>query len=474
MSSTPHLLRILLCALLFGVTPGAVCADPPLRVLVLKPGEEGAKGAARKGVENVFARLGGFETVFGTPADVSSEQLKTADILLLEKGASALGEEQVEALSSAVQNGLVLLVDQHAVGALPDSTTYSALLGRKSLGPIEKSAVPLAVAVRDQSHPITQCVTHFQHRGPVQAVKVTPAANVLANALVLDGPEAAQGDLLPAFWVIRQQLGTVAVTSLDHRDGPSRDLVVNLLARAAQWGARRRVDLSLPPKLHLVAPSLSAADTGLAPGRPPALGFYRGRQIAPVMSYHGADWLLRPEREKTELPEQVVDSLEILPGQQVADIGAGNGYFSLRLADRVGPKGKVYAVEIQPEMLDLLKNRAARAGVHNIVPVLGKAFDPGLPPGSIDLVLMVDVYHELSHPQEVLASLGSALKKNGRVVLVEYRGEDPTVPIKPLHRMTVQQAQAELEAVGFRLLEVKDFVPHQHILIFGKVERSER
>jgi ubiquinone/menaquinone biosynthesis C-methylase UbiE len=193
---------------------------------------------------------------------------------------------------------------------------------------------------------------------------------------------------------------------------------------------------------------------------------YKGRVIAPVMSADGADWLTRKDRETYEQPEKVLDALKIAPGTTVADIGAGVGYFSLRIAKRVGSSGKVVAVDVQPMMLELLKTNRDRERLSNIELVLGTETDPRLSPQSVDLVLMVDVYHEFQYPEEMMAGIRQALKPSGRLVLVEYRGEDPTVPIKPEHKMTVQQVLKEIEPMGFRLKEKLDFLPWQHILIF--------
>ncbi|RUL88557.1 class I SAM-dependent methyltransferase [Tautonia sociabilis] len=197
-------------------------------------------------------------------------------------------------------------------------------------------------------------------------------------------------------------------------------------------------------------------------------GTYRGRVIAEVMSYLGANWLMRPSRIEEERPDEMLDALGIEPGMIVADVGAGVGYHSLKMADRVGPEGVVYATDVQPQMLRMLQQRARRAGVSNVRPVLVTQEDPGLPEGEIDLILMVDVYHEVSDPEATLRGLRSALKPGGRLVLVEFRAEDPTVPIKPEHKMTVEQARAEIEPQGFRLKEVLDFLPWQHIIIFEK------
>ena len=195
---------------------------------------------------------------------------------------------------------------------------------------------------------------------------------------------------------------------------------------------------------------------------------YKGRVIAPVMSAEGADWLVRSEREEFEQPEKVVDALKLQKGMVVADIGAGVGYFSLRMAKRVGPAGKVLAVDIQPEMLNLLKQNQEQEGLTNVELILGTVTDPHLPQGMIDLALLVDVYHECQYPEEMITQIRNSLKKNGRLVLIEYRGEDANVPIKPEHKMTVKQVLAEIEPMGFQLKEQLEFLPWQHILVFIK------
>jgi predicted methyltransferase len=196
---------------------------------------------------------------------------------------------------------------------------------------------------------------------------------------------------------------------------------------------------------------------------------YKGRRIAQVMGAAGADWLTREDREKFEQPERVLDALNIRPGMTVADVGAGNGYFTLRLARRVKATGKVFAVDIQQAMLDLLANNQKRAGLKNIELVLSTPADPRLPPAAVDLALLVDVYHELQRPEEMVAGIRASLKPDGVLVLVEYRGEDPSVPIKPEHKMTVAQVLREIEPMGFRLRKKLDFLPWQHIFIFEKV-----
>ena len=191
-----------------------------------------------------------------------------------------------------------------------------------------------------------------------------------------------------------------------------------------------------------------------------------GRPIAGVMGHEGAVWLERPEREAEEAPTKAVAALNIQPGQTVADIGAGSGYYSTRLARLVGPEGRVYANDIQQAMLDIVRDRIGRERISNIELVLGTPTDPRLPREAVDLAIMVDVYHEFSAPQVMLRRIRESLKPGGRLVLLEYRGEDPKVPILPAHKMTVAQAKTEVEAEGFALATVKNDLPWQHVLIF--------
>ncbi|MBM0741663.1 class I SAM-dependent methyltransferase [Phormidium sp. CLA17] len=195
--------------------------------------------------------------------------------------------------------------------------------------------------------------------------------------------------------------------------------------------------------------------------------FYMGREIAQVMGHLGAGWLERPSREREERPQQLINALTLNPTDIVADIGAGTGYFSFRIATLV-PKGKVLAVDVQPEMIEILNGLKREKRIENVEPVLGSVTNPNLPPTSVDLALMVDAYHEFDYPREMMTAIAQALKPNGRVVLVEYRGENPLVPIKPLHKMTQRQAQKELASVGLTWLETKNFLPQQHVMIFGK------
>lgn len=191
-----------------------------------------------------------------------------------------------------------------------------------------------------------------------------------------------------------------------------------------------------------------------------------GRRIAPVMGWQGAEWLERNERMIEEAPDEAVRVLRIAPGSSVADIGAGSGYMTLLLAAAVGQSGRVFANDVQPEMLEMLRRRLASRQITNVTLVQGAVDDPRLAAASVDLELMVDVYHELSRPQVMLQRLRTALKPGGRLVLVEYRKEDPSIPIKFEHKMSVQEARTEVEAEGFTLSKVDESLPRQHILIF--------
>lgn len=195
--------------------------------------------------------------------------------------------------------------------------------------------------------------------------------------------------------------------------------------------------------------------------------FYLGREIAQVMGHQGAGWLERPEREKEEGVSQAMQNMQLQAGEYVADIGAGSGYYTFRLAGRV-PNGKVFAVDLQPEMLDLIRRTIEENSTENVVPVQGQEKDPNLPDNSVDMVLMVDVYHELSYPKEMMQQVVRALKPGGRFVLLEYRMEDPQVPIKRLHKMSLEQAVREMKVVGLQLKENVTNLPWQHFMVFVK------
>jgi len=193
-----------------------------------------------------------------------------------------------------------------------------------------------------------------------------------------------------------------------------------------------------------------------------------GRRFADVMGADGASWLDRPERELEEEPERAIAILAIKRGAVVADIGAGSGYMTEKLSARVGQNGKVYAVDIQPEMLRLLGRRLTQRKITNVIPIQGDVDNPKLPLSTIDLELLVDVYHEFSAPQAMLRHLRDALKPDGRLVLLEYRKEDPMIPIRIEHKMTVAEAKLEVEAEGFTLSKRNEALPRQHVLVFTK------
>lgn len=193
-----------------------------------------------------------------------------------------------------------------------------------------------------------------------------------------------------------------------------------------------------------------------------------GRRIANVMGHEGAAWLERPEREQEEAPGKAIAALNIRPGQVIADIGAGSGYYTMRLADAVGARGRVYATDIQPEMLALIKKKIDAGSPGNVELILGTETDTRLPAAAIDMALMVDVYHELGQPQTFLRSLKGALRPGGRLVLIEFRKEDASVPIRAEHKMSIREVRMELEAEGFRFDRVIDVLPWQHILIFQR------
>lgn len=223
-------------------------------------------------------------------------------------------------------------------------------------------------------------------------------------------------------------------------------------------------------------PAVAAAEAAPAsvyefrtPASPDGTGkFYQGREIAQVMSHLGADWLERPERAAEEAPEKVLAALAVQAGEVVADLGAGTGYYTRRLAAAVGPTGRVYAVEIQPELIERLRADLACHGLTQVAPILGTEQNPRLPPESLDLVLMVDVYHELAWPHEVLAAVCRALKPGGRLAVVEYRAEDPSVPIKPLHKMSAAQIRRELALHPLQWERTVSDLPWQHVVIYRK------
>jgi ubiquinone/menaquinone biosynthesis C-methylase UbiE len=195
-----------------------------------------------------------------------------------------------------------------------------------------------------------------------------------------------------------------------------------------------------------------------------------GRKFAQVMGMGGAPWLVRDERIEEENPDKAIDELKLKPGMVVADVGAGVGYMTQKMAKKIGPTGKAYATDLQPEMLVRLRENMAKAKLTNVIPVQGDVDNAHLPSQTMDLILMVDVYHELSEPQAMLRQLRAALKDDGRLVLLEYRKEDPKVPIREEHKMSVAEVKLELEAEGFRLSQVIESLPRQHLLILTKAK----
>ncbi|BAY74955.1 type 11 methyltransferase [Nostoc linckia NIES-25] len=200
--------------------------------------------------------------------------------------------------------------------------------------------------------------------------------------------------------------------------------------------------------------------------------YYIGREIAKVMGYTGAGWLERTSREQQEQPSKIVSVLNLKPDDIVADIGAGTGYLSFRIAPLL-TTGKVLAVDVQPEMLEIIDLFKQEKNITNVEPVLATLTDPNLPFESVDLALMVDAYHELEYPQEVMQKVVKALKPGGRMVLVEYRGENPFITIKRLHKMTQKQVRKEMQAVGLVWRETKNLLPQQHLMIFEKPDSSK-
>ena len=220
------------------------------------------------------------------------------------------------------------------------------------------------------------------------------------------------------------------------------------------------------------AAARSAATTEYVsgPATPDGIGkYYMGREISQVMGHLGAGWLERESREAEERTDLLMEFLVEQGGERVADIGAGTGYFALPWAALV-PGVEVLAVDIQPEMLDIVRRRAAELDLDGVRPVLGTVEDPRLPEGEVDVVLLVDAYHEFSHPREMMQGIARGLRPGGRLVMVEYRAEDPTVPIKELHKMSEEQAIREVSSVGLEWVRTEDFLPTQHVMVFRKPE----
>lgn len=206
---------------------------------------------------------------------------------------------------------------------------------------------------------------------------------------------------------------------------------------------------------------------------PEPLAVYKGRRIAQTMHYTGAEWLIRENREDEERCSLMLANLGVKPGMTVCDMGCGNGFYTLQLAKMVGPQGRVLAVDVQPQMLYMLRERMEKAGIENVTPILGSFHNPRLPKNMVDLVLMVDVYHEFSHPEHMLKAVHDGLKADGVIALLEYREEDPKVPIKPLHKMSKKQIMLEYGANDYELVREFEKLPWQHMMFFGKSEDAE-
>jgi len=224
--------------------------------------------------------------------------------------------------------------------------------------------------------------------------------------------------------------------------------------------------LALAQAENLAPPAESAV--------PPALTEYMGRSIAQTMHWSGGSWLVRNKREREEASTLMREKLELKAGMVICDLGCGNGYHTLPMAQAVAPAGKVYGSDVQPEMLKMLEDRSKANGVTNIVPVLGLYHDAKLPENTFDRILLVDVYHEFSHPVQMLAGIRKALKTDGQVVFIEFRSEDDSVPIKPEHKMTKAQLTKELMANGFKLTKEFDGLPWQHMMWYGKDETPKK
>ena len=244
---------------------------------------------------------------------------------------------------------------------------------------------------------------------------------------------------------------------------PLPALAVYLFLAAAFLPAAEKTERQAPPKplyKQLKRPNIDGIGK-----------FYMGREISHVMGHRGARWLERPEREREEGTTEMINCLKLKPGDNVADIGVGTGYIAWRMAKKIGPEGTVYGVDIQPEMLEHLARNMAKRGLKNVKGVMGTIKDPKLPPNSIDLVIMVDVYHEFSFPYEMMQGIVKSLKPGGRVAFVEYRGEDPKVPIKRLHKMTEVQVKKEAALFALEHAETYKKLPWQHVVFFRKVAK---
>lgn len=254
--------------------------------------------------------------------------------------------------------------------------------------------------------------------------------------------------------------------NLIHRHGKSRMIYRALVAMTTMTFTLMCLDIT-------TTTALAQRETDTKKETPPKpLTTYMGRRIALTMSYHGIPWLNRSERIDEERPAELLEQLKLKDGMVVCDMGCGDGYHAFQMAPMVGPTGKIIAVDIQPEMLQELSRKMKQTEIHNIDTVLGELWDPKLESESVDLLLMVDVYHEFAYPVQMLSAIRKSLKKDGLVALVEFRAEDPTVPIKPEHKMSKAQAKKEFKKNGFKLVREYDKLPWQHVMFFAVDEAT--
>jgi len=229
---------------------------------------------------------------------------------------------------------------------------------------------------------------------------------------------------------------------------------------------------SVPSRAIEIERTRATQEEEASAGIPEPRSEYMGRVIAQTMHFSGAEWLIRDDREREERCSLLLTNLGLKPGHVVCDMGCGNGFYALQIAQMIGDRGRVLGVDVQSEMLELLRTRMEREKIDNVTPILGSYHDPRLPDESCDLILLVDVYHEFSYPELMLAAMRKALKPKGRIALVEYRTEDPDVPIKRLHKMSKKQILKEYEPNGFRLVQEFDELPWQHVMFFEKDEQD--
>lgn len=257
-----------------------------------------------------------------------------------------------------------------------------------------------------------------------------------------------------AFWLTLGLIAWVAISAEAQNRTESND---STTADQAQSDSQNPLDES--------------DDADQPAGIPPGLTQYMGRRIADTMSYHGAPWLVREEREDEERCSLLLANLGLKRGMSLCDMGCGNGFYTIPLARLIGDEGRVWAVDIQPEMLIELRKKAEQEALDNIIPILGSVHDPRLPKECVDLILLVDVYHEFSHPVHMLERIRAALKPGGRVALVEFRAEDDSVPIRPEHKMSKEQILKEFPANGFKLVAEFDKLPWQHVMFFESTDK---